>query len=272
MSEKMEKNRKRNFRFETLQLHAGHTLDIILDEKLHRARQLRFLFLESQYINKPIKYLRYNTKRHYPVQPLMDTSHIVIESPCLNLDNPTPELTTPSSSTCIDTTSNIMQQNFIVPDHLLPFVPNESISAETVQHNQHLDDESNRARMLGTSVNKLDQREFDDDDPDEFKNSPVKLKKLKRKEKLIEEYKAFNLNYFSVINPIQHHYRYKDLTSDDTKALELRPHKRDPYTSTNLDSHWCEHIDKKLCPDKDSLIIGSDLSAAEEVSSSSSTN
>ncbi|PKC50822.1 hypothetical protein RhiirA1_543804, partial [Rhizophagus irregularis] len=48
-----------------------------LDEKLHRARQHRFLFLPSQYINKPIQHLKYykrlvlRDEEHYnfPIPP-----------------------------------------------------------------------------------------------------------------------------------------------------------------------------------------------------------
>ncbi|PKB94067.1 hypothetical protein RhiirA5_439621 [Rhizophagus irregularis] len=40
------------------------------------------------------------------------------------------------------------------------------------------------------------------------------------------------------------HYRYKGHTSDDTKHLELRPHKRPPIPSTNIDRHNSEwHAD-----------------------------
>ncbi|CAB5196225.1 unnamed protein product [Rhizophagus irregularis] len=52
---------------------------------------------------------------------------------------------------------------------------------------------------------------------------------------LEQELGHFQIDYFSVIDVRDSHYRYKGHTSEDTKRLELRPNKRPPAPPTNKD-------------------------------------
>jgi hypothetical protein len=57
----------------------------------------------------------------------------------------------------------------------------------------------------------------------------------------------FNIEYFDVIPPQKYIYSSKRSdTSDETKKLELRLHKRDVTLNQNLDPHIFARQDKKL--------------------------
>ncbi|PKC05526.1 hypothetical protein RhiirA5_485255 [Rhizophagus irregularis] len=60
---------------------------------------------------------------------------------------------------------------------------------------------------------------------------------------LEQELGSFKIDYFSVMDDNASHYRYKGHTSNDMKQLELRPHKRPPISTTNMDRH-VTHIKK----------------------------
>ncbi|PKC57193.1 hypothetical protein RhiirA1_428672 [Rhizophagus irregularis] len=57
---------------------------------------------------------------------------------------------------------------------------------------------------------------------------------------LEQELGRFHIDYFSVMDDRDSHYRYKGHTSDDAKQLELRPHKRPLIPPTNIDRHNTE--------------------------------
>ncbi|GBC34533.1 hypothetical protein GLOIN_2v1766746 [Rhizophagus irregularis DAOM 181602=DAOM 197198] len=119
-----------------------------------------------------------------------------------------------------------------------------------------------RAKLWGTSSNRIEFREemckdlsnFQDhfhkkitpliDRRSVLQNRLTQKKNIyKTNKQLLQlEYELgrFNIDYFSVIDDNGPHYRYKGHTSEDTKLLELRPHKRLPNLSTNIDRHTVE--------------------------------
>ncbi|EXX76887.1 uncharacterized protein OCT59_015343 [Rhizophagus irregularis] len=118
---------------------------------------------------------------------------------------------------------------------------------------------STRAKLWGTSTNRIEYREDMTKDLTKFQDhfhkkitplidrrsvlqnrlsqSKNVYKTNKQLLQLEHELGCFNIEYFSVIDDNGPHYRYKGHTSDDTKQLELRPHKRPPILSTNTDRH-----------------------------------
>ncbi|CAB5145118.1 unnamed protein product [Rhizophagus irregularis] len=119
------------------------------------------------------------------------------------------------------------------------------------------EDLSARAKLWGTSSNSIEYREEMTKDLTKFqehyhkKITPLierravlenRIKQGKNVYKtnkqlfqLEQELGVFKIDYFSVMDDNAYHYRYKGHTSDDTKKLELRPHKRPPIPHTNTD-------------------------------------
>ncbi|CAB5191214.1 unnamed protein product [Rhizophagus irregularis] len=124
---------------------------------------------------------------------------------------------------------------------------------------------SARAQLWGTSINRIEYREDMTKDLTNFQDhyhkkiSPLierraalenRLKQgkniFKTNKQLLQleqELGRFNIDYFSVMNIDDSHYRYKGHTSDDAKQLEIRPHKRPPVSTINADRHTT-HIKK----------------------------
>ncbi|PKK61138.1 hypothetical protein RhiirC2_856438 [Rhizophagus irregularis] len=99
--------------------------------------------------------------------------------------------------------------------------------------NKRYDERSIKAKLWGTSVNRIDYREGLVDDLTGFQNHyHEKITKVasKRQAKLSSNYRDYmdQLTY-------EPNYRYKGDTSDDTRLLELRPRKRPTNTVTTLD-------------------------------------
>ncbi|CAB5216439.1 unnamed protein product [Rhizophagus irregularis] len=116
---------------------------------------------------------------------------------------------------------------------------------------------SARAQLWGTSSNRIEYREDMTKDLTNFQEHYHKkitplierrsvlenrikqgknvYKSNKQLLQLEQELGFFKIDYFSVMDDNAPLYRYKGHTSDDTKQLELRPHKRPPTSTTNTD-------------------------------------
>ncbi|PKB97082.1 hypothetical protein RhiirA5_433751 [Rhizophagus irregularis] len=283
-----------------------------LEEKLHRAKQHRFLFLPSQYINKPIQHLKYHKRLvlrdekyyNFPIPPdSVGTQAAVaisaILDPPLRLcpgNDSTSTLNTHSPATTSQPIP-IKDENtwhdklgIWVPNDLFPYVTDEPVYISkrqaklkgqqhvpgTVRQQKDRDaseaarlsyeaELSARAKLWGTSSNSIEYREDMVKDLSNFqehyhkKITPLtdhravlqnRLKKgksvyktTKQLSQLDHELGLFTIDYFSVMNKRDYHYRYKGLTSDDTKQLELRLHKRSSILTTDIDRH-VTHIKK----------------------------
>ncbi|RGB40349.1 hypothetical protein C1646_753419 [Rhizophagus diaphanus] len=115
------------------------------------------------------------------------------------------------------------------------------------QDKQRLNDEIIQAKLLGTSHKKLDQRLAQVDDltfhQNDYHKRLTSLMKRSTKNidlaisvKLEKEYTEFKYEFLSSADTMLPHYSHKGNTSDDTKALEVRPNKRNVNTNYNLDS------------------------------------
>ncbi|EXX71580.1 hypothetical protein RirG_077230 [Rhizophagus irregularis DAOM 197198w] len=116
---------------------------------------------------------------------------------------------------------------------------------------------SARAKLWGTSSNRIEYREDMTKDLTNFQEHYHKkitpliercavlenrikqgknvYKSNKQLLQLEQELGFSQIDYFSVMDDNAPHYRYKGHTSDDTKQLELRPHKRPPILITDID-------------------------------------
>ncbi|UZN98939.1 uncharacterized protein OCT59_000222 [Rhizophagus irregularis] len=163
-----------------------------------------------------------------------------------------------------------------IPNDLFPYVTDEPVYISkrqaTLKGRQHdpgkkerllrEEDLSARAKLWGTSSNSIEYREEMTKDLTKFqdhyhkkitplierravlKNRITQGKNVYKTNKqllqLERELGVFKIDYFSVIDDNAYHYRYKGHTSDDTKQLELRPHKRPPTLTINIDRHNTE--------------------------------
>ncbi|PKY51075.1 hypothetical protein RhiirA4_467910 [Rhizophagus irregularis] len=100
-----------------------------------------------------------------------------------------------------------------------------------IDKEKQLREDTEEATFLGTSLSRL-----------EHPRIPSTLAKLDR------EFTNFQLSYSKVTTPSSHQYSRKGWTSDETKALELRPHKRRVNTGNFSGSFELQHTDKKLRP------------------------
>ncbi|POG80528.1 hypothetical protein GLOIN_2v1764372 [Rhizophagus irregularis DAOM 181602=DAOM 197198] len=269
-----------------------HSVDN-LEDKLHRARQHRFLFLPSQHINKPIQHLKYHKRL------------VLRDEIYYNFPIPPESLGTRAANTWHD------KLGIWIPNDLFPYVTDEPVyiskrqaklkgqqyapgsmdwlkgirkrkeAHELAMRQQNDRDASEAARLLyeeelstraklwGTSSNSIEYREEMTKDLTNFqehfhkkittltdrrtvlqnriKQGKSVYKSNKQLLQLEQELGLFKIDYFSVMDDNAYHYRYKGHTSDDTKKLEFRPHKRPPTSSTNTDRH-VTHI-KKLRSD-----------------------
>ncbi|EXX74369.1 uncharacterized protein OCT59_025645 [Rhizophagus irregularis] len=304
---------------------------VTLDEKLHRARQHRFLFLPSQHINKPVQHLRYYKglmlrlaeDYNFPIPPersrrpvgavraitvsrttqdrlsrqrsrdiLLSTSHT--HSPA----------TTPQPILLKEEETWHEKLGIWIPNDLLPYVTDEPVyiskrqakikgqqfspgcgfwfdgirkrkeahelavrqqkehEAWEVKRRAQEEELSARAKLWGTSSNRIEYREDMCKDLTKFQDhfhgkiTPLAdrrsvlhnrlaqgknvYKTNKQLLQLEQEFGRFNIDYFSVIDDNSPQYRYKGHTSDDTKQLELRPHKRPPILPAYTDRHNIE--------------------------------
>ncbi|GBC26926.2 hypothetical protein GLOIN_2v1512290 [Rhizophagus irregularis DAOM 181602=DAOM 197198] len=119
----------------------------------------------------------------------------------------------------------------------------------------HEEELANRAKLWCTSSNRVEYRENMCKDLTEFQDHfHKKITKLTERRSVLhnrltqkknvyktnkqllqleQELGLFNIEYFSVMDDRESHYRYKGHTSDDAKQLELRPHKRLPIPNTD---------------------------------------
>jgi hypothetical protein len=117
------------------------------------------------------------------------------------------------------------------------------------------------ANLHGTSAKRFHGREELKSDLTTFQNEFHKKmssfaqrrqraqKKPKKQADIHKEWMAFNLNFFDVIQRYSHIYRSnRSETSEETKELEKRPHKRNSSSNFNLDSHYNSRQDKKFRP------------------------
>ncbi|GBC41204.2 hypothetical protein GLOIN_2v1764372 [Rhizophagus irregularis DAOM 181602=DAOM 197198] len=280
-----------------------HSVDN-LEDKLHRARQHRFLFLPSQHINKPIQHLKYHKRLvlrdeiyyNFPIPPeSLGTRAAVVTSakfdPPLDyaqgmirlahqilthlpsIHNPfflktrilgmTSQQYAPGS---MDWLKGIRKRK---EAHELAMRQQNDRDASEAARLLYEEELSTRAKLWGTSSNSIEYREEMTKDLTNFqehfhkkittltdrrtvlqnriKQGKSVYKSNKQLLQLEQELGLFKIDYFSVMDDNAYHYRYKGHTSDDTKKLEFRPHKRPPTSSTNTDRH-VTHI-KKLRSD-----------------------
>ncbi|PKK58717.1 hypothetical protein RhiirC2_857648 [Rhizophagus irregularis] len=190
-----------------------------LEEKLHRARQHRFLFLPSQYINKPIQHLKSHKRLvlrdeeyyNFPIPP--DTSSTF--SPAITSQPILPK----NENTWHD------KLGIWIPNDLYPYVTDEPVytskrqakikgRASEVAHLAYEEELSTRAKLWGTSSNRI-----------EYQQNQTRKKCLQSNKQLLQ-----------LEQELGH-------TSDNTKQLELRPNKRPPISPINADRHVA-HIKK----------------------------
>ncbi|CAB5198046.1 unnamed protein product, partial [Rhizophagus irregularis] len=146
--------------------------------------------------------------------------------------------------------------------HKLAVRQQKEYEAREVKRLAYEEELSTRAKLWGTSSNRIEYREdmckdltnFQDhfhkkitpltDRRSVLQNRLTQGKNVYKTNKqllqLEQDFGCFNIDYFSVMDDCAPHYRYKGHTSDDTKHLELRPHKRPPIPSTNIDRHNSE--------------------------------
>ncbi|PKK61126.1 hypothetical protein RhiirC2_792275, partial [Rhizophagus irregularis] len=248
-----------------------------LEEKLHRARQHRFLFLPSQQINKPIQHLKYHKRlvlrdeKYYkfPIPPdSIETKTAIdiltIPDPPLRLC-PGNELTSTSNTRSPATTS----QPILLKDENTWHDKQAKIKGQQhtpgniwwlkgirkrkeaheqavrLQKNRDaaeaarlsLEEElSARAKLWGTSSNHIEHRE------DTIKNLTYFQDHFHKKITTFTDRRAelglFSIDYSSVMDDYAPLHHYPGHTSDDTKQLEIRPHKRLPILTTNTDRQW----------------------------------
>ncbi|CAB5159052.1 unnamed protein product [Rhizophagus irregularis] len=298
-----------------------------LDEKLHRARQHRFLFLPSQNINKPIQHLKYHKRlelrdeEHYnfpiPPAPPRPLGAIGVINKTLDRllrscpgDN---SISTSNTHSPATTSQPILLKEektwheklgIWIPNDLFPYVTDEPVyisnrqakikgqqyapgciywlngirkrkeahelavrqqkehEAREVKRLAYEEELSARAKLWGTSSNRIEYREDMTKDLTKFQDhfhkkiTPLTdcrsvlqnritqgknvYKTNKQLLQLERELGLFSIDYFSVMDDCAPHYRYKGHTSDNTKQLELRPHKRPPIPITNTDRHNTE--------------------------------
>ncbi|EXX50433.1 uncharacterized protein OCT59_007897 [Rhizophagus irregularis] len=291
-----------------------------LEEKLHRARQHRFLFLPSQHVNKPIQHLKYHKKlvlrdeEHYnfPIPPAPRRPlgvNAVLNKTIDRLRRLSPgnnSISTSNTHSPATTLQPILlkEENtwhetlgIWIPNDLFPYVTDEPVYISkrqaTLKGRQHApgstewlkvirnrkkahesadrqekerllreEDLSARAKLWGTSSNSIEYREEMTKDLTKFQEHYHKkitplierhavlenritqgknvYKTNKQLLQLERELGVFKIDYFSVIDDNGYHYRYKGHTSDDTKQLELRPHKRPSNLTINIDRHNTE--------------------------------
>ncbi|PKB98798.1 hypothetical protein RhiirA5_383659 [Rhizophagus irregularis] len=201
-----------------------------LEEKLQRARQHRFLFLPSQHINRPIQHVNYHNpfRRPAPRYPRDDSiSTTSTSSPATN-SQPVPV-----------EDENIWHDKLgiWIPNSLLPYV------TSILTGGGPFDQKKNTGLCL-------DCLYFGYLGCDVVLGTPpdsLKVPEWRCPRALAQELGRFNIDYFSVMNDDESHYRYKGHTSDEAKQLEIRPHKRPPVLSTNADRRITDI--KKLKPD-----------------------
>ncbi|CAB5192758.1 unnamed protein product [Rhizophagus irregularis] len=156
---------------------------------------------------------------------------------------------------------------FLIPNDLLPYVTEEPIyvskNQEKLKGKHHTPEEkraySLRARHWGTSTHTLEFRESMVSDlihfQDHFHKQISKLtdrrqlyqdnldkgksvsKNKTRLEQLEQDFAKFKVAYHSVIDTRAIHHRLKGDTTDDTKELEFRPHKRSDNMSLDNIRH-----------------------------------
>ncbi|UZO24817.1 uncharacterized protein OCT59_017111 [Rhizophagus irregularis] len=146
--------------------------------------------------------------------------------------------------------------------HELAVRQQKADEARQVRRLAYEEELSARAKLWNTSSNRIEYREdmvkdltnFQDhfhkkitpliDRRSVLQNRIIQGKNVYKTNKqllqLEQELGLFSIDYFSVIDDNGPHYRYKGHISDDTKHLELRPHKRPPIPTTNTDRHNTE--------------------------------
>ncbi|PKC54892.1 hypothetical protein RhiirA1_476492 [Rhizophagus irregularis] len=174
-----------------------------ITDKLHHARQYRFLFLPSQYINKLIQYLKYHKKSplHTSKDYGFQIPHAAIR--LLSIDNTTPvteaieTIASPTNDIPIPSEEGITwhpKLGILIEDALFPYAPTavRRHRASVLEHNEAYESQrkyKENVKLWNTSENRY-----------QFREDKVKCE-----------------------------------TSDDAKELEQRPHKR--TTHHHIDSH-----------------------------------
>ncbi|EXX72271.1 hypothetical protein GLOIN_2v1872974 [Rhizophagus irregularis DAOM 181602=DAOM 197198] len=116
-----------------------------LEDKLIMAKMHRFLFLESQYIDKPIKHLKYSKKTSYRMLRIINTWFLFFllayrRVNAFNIATPEASTTTPASTSEIiaivfnpnenmrpDLLHRFTQLSIFVPNRLRPYIPSQPI-------------------------------------------------------------------------------------------------------------------------------------------------
>ncbi|CAB5205707.1 unnamed protein product [Rhizophagus irregularis] len=298
-----------------------------LEEKLRQAKHYRFLFLPSQYLNKPLQHLKYHkrlvlrdeTHYNFPIPPDLHkplgamSATVKAKEPPSRPDPGINSFSTSNTHSSATTSQPILSKEentwheklgIWIPNDLFPYVTDEPVYTSNRQvkikgqqytpgcyywflgirkrkeahelavrqQNEHEawevkrlayeDELSARAKLWGTSSNRVEYREDMSKDLTKFQDHFHKkitplidrrsvlqnritqgknvYKTNKQLLQLEQELGRFHIDYFSVMDDRDSHYRYKGHTSDDAKQLELRPHKRPPIPPTNIDRHNTE--------------------------------
>ncbi|RGB43117.1 hypothetical protein C1646_750177 [Rhizophagus diaphanus] len=138
----------------------------------------------------------------------------------------------------------------MLPRILFTSLKGKEVESEKKQHKsdvkyqQYLDRLSTRAKPWGTSAKSIEHREGMVKDLTNFQDYyHEKINILINRQEQLQD----RINTKRVMNDNNSHYQYKGYTSDDTKQLELCPHKRQ---HTNLSVSYSGRLDsaKKLRP------------------------
>ncbi|PKK65935.1 hypothetical protein RhiirC2_785446 [Rhizophagus irregularis] len=237
-----------------------------ITDKLHRARQHRFLFLPSQYINKPIQHLKYHKR-----SPLHTSKDYGFQIPhaaiiLLTIDNTIPiteaidTIAPPSNDIPIPSEEGKTWHptlGILIEDELFPYVltdpiyktknchkrgkdpltPGSRLWLEAMKNHRAYEDKvkclTRFQHHYQKSINKLFDRR--DTLNDKLNKGIKKGKMTKQLHQLELELAQFNIDYNSTLDPVQLYKCYEGETSDDAKELEQRPHKR--LTHHHIDSH-----------------------------------
>ncbi|PKK73587.1 hypothetical protein RhiirC2_775830 [Rhizophagus irregularis] len=246
-----------------------------ITDKLHHARQHRFLFLCSQYINKLIQHLKYHKRS--PLHTLKDYGFQIphAATTLLSIDNTTPvtevieTITSPTNDIPIPSEEGMTwhpKLGILIEDALFPYAPTDPIYKTKNCRKRGKDPLlpfsemlalNENAKLWNTSEYRYQFREDKvkcltrfqnhyhasinnlidrhDNLNDKLNKGIKKGKMTKQLQQLEQELAQFNIDYNSTLDPVQLYKRYEGETSDDAKKLEQRPHKR--TTHHHIDSH-----------------------------------
>ncbi|PKY52749.1 hypothetical protein RhiirA4_470579 [Rhizophagus irregularis] len=177
---------------------------ITLEDRLHRARQHRFLFLPSQYIYKPIQHLKYRfiTQRSIPTSPVPDDG--------LTHDTDIP-IPSKEGHTWHDTLG------ILIPNDLLPYVDDQPIYINNTQ-----------ARKKGTSYSPGSKKWFQiirkrKDDHEEQNKAAIDAQQYKDRARLwntSEKWLYLREEETTALTDFQNHYHKQiNKLTDDCKEL-----------------------------------------------------